>query len=164
VRVLALDEDWAAFDEQTRTSLKDVTAEFAHVSEAIWKNRRSDYGKPFRYQMGPRLGELQSKLGLTNAPALVLLDSTVLLESPRAARNRWIWNLTIGWATVIYFSCERVIHRMAIVDGQTREILWFHWNMYDQVNGRDQSVMRNIMQNFLYDLPRGDGRKDRREE
>ncbi|MEI6082773.1 MAG: hypothetical protein WCS70_00570 [Verrucomicrobiota bacterium] len=162
---LCLNEDWAQFDINTATTLQAVQDEFWLLSFKILQDRQRKQPVPFHYQMGECLTELKIALGLQDAPAILLMDSSVFLES-RMARNKRRGKMALGIligvatgiatgvaVTPLYESPGQVQNIVALVDGQTNEILWWNSVRSIHINARSGPVLEESIRYCIDTLP-----------
>ena len=146
VRALCCEDDLAAYDAETRQLLDEVRVEFWALTQmARTAAGAGTLDQPFKYKLKAPLLQLQKKLGAAPADALVLVDSTVVVETPSGRWKRTLWNWTgaplvttavettalaegrtgtnapSGTAAV---SCPATIeHTIAMVDPRTQDVL-----------------------------------------
>jgi len=146
VRALCCEDDLAAYDAGTHQLLDEVRVEFWALTQmAHTAAGAGTLDQPFKYKLRAPLLQLQKKLGVAQADALVLVDSTVVVETPPGRWKRTLWNWTgaplvttavettalaagktgtnapIGKAAV---SCPATVeHTIAIVDPRTQDVL-----------------------------------------
>jgi hypothetical protein len=144
-RALCCEDDLAAYDAETRQLLDEVRVEFWGLTQmARAAAGAGTLDQPFKYKLKAPLLQLRKKLGVSQADALVLVDSTVLVETPAGRRKRVLWNrtgapqgapavpatdLTGGQtgtnapAGAAALSCPAIEHTIAIVDPHTQDVL-----------------------------------------
>jgi len=97
VRVNCSEADLAGFDADTRQLLDQLRAEVWQLGKEISEADSAKASSPaFRYRFNSSLSPLLTKLGGTNAEALVLVDMAASLETPHHRHKRYAWNGTGG--------------------------------------------------------------------
>ncbi len=97
VRVNCSEEDLADFDADTRQLLDQLRAEVWQLGKEISEaNSALAFSPAYRYKFKSSLSPLLTKLGGTNAEALVLVDMAASLETPHHRHKRYAWNGTGG--------------------------------------------------------------------
>lgn len=97
VRVNCSEADLAGFDADTRQLLDQLRAEVWQLGKEISETNSAKASSPaFRYRFNSSLSPLLTKLGGTNAEALVLMDMAASLETPHHRHKRYAWNGTGG--------------------------------------------------------------------
>jgi hypothetical protein len=145
-RALCCEADLMAYDVETRQLLDEVRVEFWWLTQmARTAASAGTLDQPFRYKLKAPLLQLQKKLGVMQADALVLVDSTVFVETSAGRGKRVLWNWTgappvnpavpgtalEGGKTgtnapsgTSALSCPATIeHTIAIVDPRTQDVL-----------------------------------------
>jgi hypothetical protein len=154
-RALCREDDLAAYDADTRQLLDEVRVEFWWLTQSVRTEARGrTSGLPFRYKLKAPLLQLQEKLGAAPADALVLVDSTMFVETSTGRGKRLLRNWTgapLGAAAV---SCPAAIeHTMAIVDPRTQEVLLWTSVLTPGANVRESADLRVTVFDLLSALP-----------
>jgi hypothetical protein len=175
VRALCSEGDLAAFDAETRQLLDQVRVEFWSLTQyARTAANAGILGQPFKYKLKAPLLQLQKKLGASQADALVLVDSTVFVETPAGRSKRLLWN----WTGATLFppadatafegneagasvpgempamgSPATMEHTLAIVDPGTQDVLLWTSVLTPGANVRDAVDLRVTVFDLLSALP-----------
>jgi hypothetical protein len=176
VRALTCEDDLAAFDAETRQLLDEVRMEFWSLNQIIRATAGTGLSTPpFRCKMKAPLLELQKKLGVTQAEALVLVDSTVFVETPAGRWKRVLWNWTgaplvsaavrtkalgegktgdgdAGRPAALN-SPASIEHTIAIVDPATQDVLLWTTVLTPGANARESVDLRVTIYDLLSALP-----------
>jgi hypothetical protein len=176
VQALCCEDDLAAFDAETRQLLDDVRVEFWWLTQSIRAAAGAATSElPFRYKLKAPLLQLQRKLGVAPAEALVLVDSTVFVETPTGRGKRLLWNwtgaplvttavhaITFGGGMTdtnapggkAAVSCPTAIeHTIVIVDPHTRDVLLWTSVLTPGANVREFVDLRVTVFDLLAALP-----------
>jgi hypothetical protein len=174
-RVLCGEDDLAAFDAETRQLLDAVRVEFWWLTQSVRTEAGAGTsGLPFRYKLKAPLLRLQEKLGAAPVDALVLVDSTVLVETSTGRGKRLLWNWTgAPLVTIVHspafgsgqantnapgnpaaVSCPATIeHTLAIVDPRTQDVLLWTSVRTPGANVRESVDLRVTVFDLLSALP-----------
>ncbi|MFZ0829128.1 MAG: hypothetical protein WAO02_17075 [Verrucomicrobiia bacterium] len=175
-QALCCEDDLAAFDAETLQLLDEVRVEFWWLTQnARAAARAGTLDQPFRYKLKAPLLQLQHKLGVTQADALVLVDSTVLVETPAGRWKRLLWNWTVAPAVApvadatafdgglagtnasdatTALGCPATIeHTIAIVDPRTSDVLMWASVVTPGANVRESVDLRVTIFDLLSALP-----------
>ena len=174
VRAVCSENDLAAFDAETRQLLDEVRVEFwALTQDARMAARAGTLGQPFKYKLKAPLLQLQKKLVGAPADALVLMDSTVFVETPAGRRKRLFWSWTgaplvnMGSNAALFtgetasvpdgtapVNCPATIeHTIAIVDPRTQDVLLWTSVVTPGANVREPADLRVTIFDLLSALP-----------
>ncbi len=202
VRVLSSEEDRAGFDEETRGLFREVREQIHEqlfhyafpglrtgATNAIGKRSLTNapilgtmaggFGKedePFHFQMKSSLAELQKKLHLPDADALLWIDSSAFFESPAdfaKAGQRIAWNSTGGTLLLtaevailvaagvpggglldpFMHSASSIQHTITLVDFHTQEVLWFDERHFPGYDARNAGHVKGSVKIALRQLP-----------
>ncbi len=176
VRALCCEDDLAAYDAETRRLLDEVRIEFWALTQmAHTAAGAGTLDQPFKYKLKAPLLQLQKKLGVTQADALVLMDSTVVVETPSGRWKRTLWNWTgaplvttpAGTTTLAgsetgtnapgataAVSCPATIeHTIAIVDPRTQDVLLWTSVVTPGANVRESVDVHVTVFDLLSALP-----------
>jgi hypothetical protein len=175
-RALCCEDDLAAYDAETRQLLDEVRVEFWWLTQmARTAASAGTLDQPFRYKLKAPLLRLQKKLGVVQADALVLVDSTVFVETSAGRGKRVLWNWTgaplvtstvdtmafvgekagpIAPATTTAVSCPATVeHTIAIVDPRTQDVLLWTSVLTPGANVRESVDLRVTIFDLLSALP-----------
>lgn len=145
-------EDWKRFDLETAESLTTVQAEYRRLLGKIYEDRDTLEGKQLTgYRMGTRLNDLAPAVVSPEAQAILLMDTKIVLESPKGKKNR-IWTED-PYVLLALGGPGRIVHHAALVDARTREILWWASKIYRRTEARDNLAVATTVQDFFSDLP-----------
>ena len=175
VRAICSEDDLTAFDAETCQLLDQVRVEFWSLTQ--YARTAADagiLGQPFKYKLKAPLLQLQKKLGLSQADALVLVDSTVFVETPTGRGKRLLWNwtgatpFTPAEATTFVGdeagasapgemramgSPASIEHTLAIVDPGTQDVLLWTSVITPGANVREAVDLRATVFDLLSALP-----------
>ncbi len=149
---------------------------------APWDHARLEHN-PFHYQMTPALTNVLTRIGATNADAVLLVDTKVFFESEHKQAKRTVWNWTGGgliaatevgvnvaffavavlaeasgpppplWLDPFWHSDNSLQHSFALVDVHTREVLWLNREDFKHQNSHDAGILADTVIATLADLP-----------
>jgi len=175
-RALCDENDLATFDAETRQLLDEVRVEFWWLTQtARTAASAGALDQPFRYKLKAPLLQLQKKLGVAQADALVLMESTVLVETPAGRGKRLLWNWTgaplvaVAVGTTVFAgdtagagtnretaavgSPATIDHTIAIVDPRTQDVLLWASVVTPGADVRNAVDLRATIFDLLSALP-----------
>ncbi len=150
---------------------------------ATWSPARFEHN-PFHYQMTSSLTNVLFWMGATNSEAVLLVDTKAFFESEHKHTQRVVWNWTGGgllataevgvnlailaaavlvgadsapvpvWVDPFWRSDNSLQHNIALVDVQTREVLWLNRREFKHKDPRDAEILADTVVGTLADLPR----------
>jgi len=175
-RALCSEEDLATLDPETRQLLDAVRVELGWLTQSVRATANAGSQElPFRYKLKAPLLPLQKKLGVPQADALVLVDSTVFVETSTGRGKRLLWNwtgaplATVANQTKALFggpsdtnaparraasgSPAAIEHTIAIVDPYTQDVLLWTSVLTPGADVRDPADVRVTVFDLLSALP-----------
>jgi hypothetical protein len=175
-RALCCEDALAGFDVETRQLLDEVRVEFWGLTQmARAAARAGTLDQPFKYKLKAPLLQLQKKLGVAQADALVLVDSTVFVETPAGRGKRLLWNwtgaplVTTAVDTTAFVEgkaganppgetvaagCPATIeHTIAIVNPRTQDVLLWTSVLTPGADARKSVDLRVTLYDLLSALP-----------
>ena len=176
VRALCGEEDLAALDPETRQLLDAVRVELWWLTQSVRAAGGAGSAElPFRYRLKAPLLQLQQKLGVPQADALVLVDSTVFVETSTGRRKRLLWNWTGAPPVTVANQTKALVgglsdtnalgrraavgspaaieHTIAIVDPRTQDVLLWTSVLTPGANVREAADVRVTVFDLLSALP-----------
>lgn len=175
-RTVCCEEDLASYDAETRQLLDEVRVEFWALTQmAQAAASAGTLDQPFKYKLKAPLLQLQKKLNVPQADALVLMDSTVVVETPAGRWKRLLWNWTgaplvtnavqatevagagnrgNAPAELAAVSCPACIEQtITIVDPRTQDVLLWTSVLTPDADVRDPVDLRVALFDLLSALP-----------
>jgi hypothetical protein len=175
-RAICGEDDLAAYDAETRQLLDEVRVEFWWLTQMVRTAASAGtLDQPFQYKLKAPLLQLREKLGVPPADALVLVESSVVVETPAGREKRVLWNWTgaplvtaatrtaafvegqtgtdAPAATAALSSPAGIQHTIAIVDPRTQDVLLWTSVLTPGANVRDSADLRVTIFDLLSALP-----------
>ena len=200
VTVVSCEQDYAAMDSEIRKELEEVRREIqgplfdyafpelrAGATNSLGSQRLTrtltvgTFGggfwnskEPFHFRMNSRVSDLPSKLGCSDADALLVMDTSVFFESPAHAAKRAAWNWTGGALIFLVeiaaagagggsassmpdpflHTCSSVDNTIVLLDPRTQEVLWFDERYVPQTDGRRSEKLKFSINTALTYFPK----------
>ncbi len=175
-RAVCCEADLASDDAETRQLLDEVRVEFWALTQmAQAAAGAGTLDQPFKYKLKAPLLQLQKKLNVPQADALVLMDSMVVVETPAGRWKRLLWNWTGAsqvtnavhatelagagnWGSasteLATVSCPVCIEQtITIVDPRTQDVLLWTSVLTPDADVRDPVDLRVTLFDLLSALP-----------
>jgi len=165
-------EDWEELDRETEGLATDARTNLAALGEEIYANRPNEKFHPIAYKIPGSVAALGKKLGQDDVDVLVLLDSSIYVETPQAKHKRDTWNWTGGAILTplavgiglfgapagggppdpLKHSPAWVSHTILIADARSLEVLYWNSRTFLHENARNTEAMRGKFRELLTDF------------
>lgn len=166
-------EDWEELDRKTEGLATEARTNLVTLGEEIYANQPNEKFSPSAYKLPPSVAALEKKLGQEEVDLLVLLDSSVFVESLEAKHKRDTWNWTGGAILTpvvvglglfgtgpgdlpLKHSQSWIAHTILIADARTLDVLYWNSRTFLHENPHNTGAMRakfhELLANFA-ELP-----------
>lgn len=166
---LCTTEDWEELDRKTEGLATEARTNLTLLGEEIYANRPNEKFNPVAYKIPRSVAALEKKLGQEGVDVMVLLDSSVYVETPEAQhkRDKWNWSggailtpLVVGLALfgtgpgeLPLKNCPGwVAHTILIADARSLEVLYWNSRTFQHENARNTAAMRGKFHELLADF------------
>jgi len=163
-------------DATSSAALDAIRTEFLQVSSEVDTHRQSgtsdgDSRQSFQFDEHILVHDsaVLEELGIDGSDAVVLMRTSINLETPAQRRKRLLWNWTGGVllmpvafaataammpvGTPFWPSEGRVEHTLAIVDTTSGAVMFYNRRALPGVDARDESQLRSTIVDLLAKLP-----------